>query len=94
MMDIFRKQNPKHINALKKAIEKSDYKTIYKTAHTIRNSIGFFGLTQVIGEELLHIEKGALANDPVNNMKTYIDKIDTVCREAVVMLGIMNVNAD
>jgi signal transduction histidine kinase/response regulator of citrate/malate metabolism len=93
MINIFRKQNPKDINALKKAVEKADYKAIYKTAHTIRNSIGFFGLTQVIGEDLLHIEKAALANDPVNSMKPYVDKIDTVCREAVAMLGNMNVNA-
>ncbi len=94
MIDIFRKQNPKDINALKKAVEKADYKAIYKTAHTIRNSIGFFGLTQVIGEDLLHIEKGALANEPVDNMKPFIDKIDGVCREAVVRLGNMNVDAD
>jgi signal transduction histidine kinase/response regulator of citrate/malate metabolism len=86
MITIFKKQNPKDIARLKAAIAKADFKTIYKTVHSLRNTIGFFGLTPAVGNELLQMEKLALAAEDVATIQVHLDKVSAVCNQAVTDL--------
>jgi signal transduction histidine kinase/DNA-binding response OmpR family regulator len=92
MINIFKEQNPKDLAALKIAIERADYKAIYKAAHTVRNGIVFFGLSRIIGDNLLHIEKMALANEAASNMTQHLEKIIEVCNAAVLKLDNLNLD--
>lgn len=86
MIHIFRKQNPKDLKALQKAIDREDYNAIYKTAHSLRNTIAFFGLIPIIGEELLCMEKLAFAHEGTDKIKNLFNKVNTACNEAVAEL--------
>ncbi len=86
MISIFLNQNPREITKLQNAINKADYKTIYKTAHSLRNTIGFFGLTPAIGAELLAIEKQAMAGEDTSGLQELFDKIHAICKQAVTDL--------
>ena len=86
MIHIFKEQNPKDIAALKNAIELGDYKVIYRTAHAVRNGIIFFGLNRVIGDHLVQIEKLAMANEGIQDMKPLLQKVTDVCNAAILKL--------
>lgn len=86
MINIFRKQNPRDLARLKAAIAKEDFKTIYKTTHSLRNTIGFFGLTPAIGSELLSMEKLAMAAEDPEQIKQFFEKVNVVCKQAVADL--------
>lgn len=86
MISIFRKQNPRDLAKLKAAIGKADFKTIYKTTHSLRNTIGFFGLTAAIGGELLTMEKLAMASEDVNKIMELFERVHVVCKQAVADL--------
>lgn len=86
MIQIFKEQNPKDITALKNAIESGDYKAIYRTAHAVRNGIIFFGLNRVIGDHLVQIEKLAMANEGIADMKPLLQKVIDVCNAAILKL--------
>jgi signal transduction histidine kinase/response regulator of citrate/malate metabolism len=86
MISIFRKQNPRDLAKLKTAIGKEDFKTIYKTTHSLRNTIGFFGLTPAIGSELLTMEKLAMASEDADKISQLFEKVNLVCKQAVADL--------
>lgn len=86
MISIFRKQNPRDLAKLKAAIGKADFKTIYKTTHSLRNTIGFFGLTPAIGSALLAMEKLAMASEDVDRIMELFEKVSVVCKQAVADL--------
>ncbi len=86
MINIFKNQNPRDIAKLKAAIGKADFKTIYKTTHSLRNTIGFFGLTAAIGSELLTMEKLAMAAEDPEQIRQLFEKVSAVCKQAVVDL--------
>ncbi|MBC7874595.1 MAG: response regulator, partial [Ferruginibacter sp.] len=83
MITIFKQQNPKDITALKEAIGKNDYPVVYKITHTIRNTIGFFGLDRFISHELLNMEKLAKSGNGMEEISSLFSGVETVCRQAV-----------
>src|SRR5690606_31536824 len=91
MMNIYKEQSPQEISTLEKAIAESNFSDIYKTAHTLRNMIGFFGLTTFIGNELLQIEKMAKAAKDINKIKKYFTKVKVVCQRALNELETLNI---
>lgn len=86
MIAIFKKQNPRDLTKLNTAITKEDFKTIYKTVHSLRNTIGFFGLTPAIGSELLAMEKLAMAAEDPERIRLLFEKVNVVCKQAVADL--------
>ncbi|MBO9636018.1 MAG: response regulator [Chitinophagaceae bacterium] len=83
MIRIFLKQYPKDREKLKNAIGRQDFKQIYKTAHALRNTVGLFGLSPVIGNPLLEIEKLALANENVEKIQQLHQRLIPLFEEAV-----------
>ncbi|WP_343702802.1 ATP-binding protein [Chitinophaga sp.] len=77
MMRTFLKQTPKDLAALQKALARKDGEAVYKIAHTLRTSVGFFGLQQYIGEDLLYMEKH---RDSEENRFLHVQ---AVCEEAM-----------
>lgn len=90
MIRIFLKQYPKDREKLKNAIIKQDHKQIYKTAHALRNTVGLFGLSSVIGNPLLEIEKLALAKENAKDIQELHNKIIPLFEEAVKELQSFN----
>ncbi len=83
MITIFIQQNPKDIATLKVNIEQNDYPLIFRITHTIRNTVGFFGLNQLIGHELLTIEKLAKSGIGIEEIKQLSSAVESVCKQAV-----------
>lgn len=77
MVSTFLKQTPKDLNALQKALSKGDEAAVYKIAHTLRTSVGYFGLQQYIGSDLLHIEQHRTAEE------SRFQHIRNICEEAM-----------
>jgi uncharacterized protein (DUF934 family) len=90
MIGIFIEQTPLHIEGLQQAIQARDYPAIYKTTHTLRNAIGFFGLTRVIGNELLDMEKMARTGNEISSIESCLKKIIPVLEKAVAELNVFN----
>jgi signal transduction histidine kinase/DNA-binding response OmpR family regulator len=90
MIKIFRKQYPRDAARLTTAIAKNDHTTIYKTTHSLRNTIGFFGLTPLIGNELLAMEKLALTGENTQAIKELFEQVKAVCEQAVKDLAQFN----
>ncbi len=59
MIGLFCQQNPVDVAELGEAVEAGDFHSIYKKAHALRNSIGFFGLDDSVGKALLDMENAA-----------------------------------
>jgi CheY-like chemotaxis protein len=91
MIGIFTEQTPLHIEALQQAVNTRDYAAIYKTTHTLRNAVGFFGLTQVIGKELLDMEKMARTGNDMSSIESHLKKIIPVLEKAVDELKAVNI---
>lgn len=91
MINIFKEQNPKDIVVLQDAINKGDFTLIYKTTHSLRNAIGFFGLINSIGNELVTMERLSRSNSNLDEIKQYFDKVKTVCKQAVSELATIDV---
>jgi len=89
MIGIFLQQHPKDLAALRSAIDENDHPLIYKTTHTLRNTIAFFGLQKLIGEPLLEMEKLARAVQPVANISVLFRQIEPVCLQALDQLRSM-----
>ena len=92
LIGIFRKQNPEDIVTLKQAVAAGHFAVIYKTAHLIRNTISFFGMHAVIGDELLCIEKMSLEKDHLEKIKLLADKVAAVCAQLVSELENIDLN--
>jgi len=90
MISLFKEQNPKETAALKEAIAQINYPEIYKLTHTIRNTTGFFGLNQLIGDALLSIEKLAKSETGIEEIKQLFAKVEPVCKKAVEELQIID----
>jgi hypothetical protein len=92
MIGIFVEQTPLQIQALQKAIGALDYLTVYKTTHTLRNTIGFFGLVEHVGEQLLDMEKMSRAADGMDRIEAHFSKVQPVLEEAVRELRSMDIS--
>ncbi len=57
MIRTFLQQSPKDLKALEKAADTGNGEQLYKTAHTMSTSAGFFGLSEHIGPELLVLQR-------------------------------------
>ncbi len=86
MIRIFIGQNPGDIAALHDAINKADFPAIYRIAHGLHNTIGFFGLNNVIGNELMEIEKLSRLNKDITEIKACFTKVKFICGRAVTEL--------
>ncbi|MBC7901900.1 MAG: response regulator [Gemmatimonadaceae bacterium] len=87
MIGIFIEETPAQLQNLKTAIASADYKMIYKTVHTLRNSIGFFGLTDVVGNDLLMMEQLAHEQAPLDDIRVRFVKVDSIFQKAVEELA-------
>lgn len=93
MIQIFKQQTPRDMETLEQAIAREDYLVIYKTTHTVRNTIGFFGLTPVVGNELLAMEKISRTNTGIENIRTHFIKVKPVFEKAVEELENLDVSS-
>ena len=90
MINLFKEQNPKEVAMLKEAIDNNNYPDIFKLTHTIRNTTGFFGLNQLIGDELLSIENLSRFATGIGEIKKFFAKVESVCKKAVEELQIID----
>jgi signal transduction histidine kinase/DNA-binding NarL/FixJ family response regulator/predicted hydrocarbon binding protein len=93
MIQIFKQQTPKDMATLEEAIGREDFLLIYKTTHTVRNTIGFFGLTPVVGNELLAMEKISRTNTGIDIIRTHFTKVKAVFEKAVEELENLDVSS-
>ncbi|MBC7933794.1 MAG: response regulator [Rhizobacter sp.] len=83
MIGIFIKQHPKDLATLQSAISAGDHQLIYKTTHTLRNTVAFFGLQKLVGDPLMEMEKLARNNMPVEKIATLFLQVEPVCGKAL-----------
>jgi signal transduction histidine kinase/FixJ family two-component response regulator len=93
MIDIFIQQTPRDLDTLQKAIDKHEYTIIYKTAHTLRNTVGYFGLTPYAGNELLIIEKMAHTGNGLDKIELYFNRVKPIFEKAVEELKSLDISS-
>lgn len=77
MIGTFIKQTPRDLAALQKAMKENNGEMIYKVAHTMSTSVGYFGLKQHIGKDLVHLQQKRLADE-----KRFL-KVKKICEQAI-----------
>lgn len=93
MIHIFKQQTPRDMSTLEDAIAREDYLVVYKTTHTVRNTIGFFGLTPAVGNELLAMEKISRTNTGIDVIRAHFTKVRSVFEKAVEELENLDVSS-
>ncbi|MBC7850331.1 MAG: response regulator [Chitinophagaceae bacterium] len=83
MAEVFVADNPLHIEELSNSIINEQWERIFKSAHLLRNTIGFFGLERYIGNGLLLIEQLAHARQNLDEIRNQFPAIKSVCAQAV-----------
>ena len=91
MIRIFREENPKDIATLEAAISQTDYPTIYKTVHSLKNETSMFGLRPLVSHDLTSIEEKARANKDIAEIKRSFERIQQVCEQAACELETVSV---
>lgn len=89
MITIFIHQNPDDIENLMKAMQQKNYDAIYKIAHNLHNTIGFFGLHSILNEFLLRIEYNALHSTFNEDQMEDVNYVKQICDRAVVQLKVI-----
>ncbi len=89
MISIFVEQHPKDMQALDLSVQESNYQSIYKAAHGIRNALPFFGLDKMIGGEMLEIEKLARSAGGLPRITELLEQVRPVCAAALKELAEM-----
>lgn len=77
MIKTFIQQTPKDLAGLQKAIKEKNGEKIYKIAHTLSTSIGYFGLQSHIGKDLILMQQKRQADE-----KRFA-KVKTICEQAI-----------
>lgn len=77
MINTFIKQTPKDLAALQKAMKAGNGEMIYKIAHTMSTSVGYFGLKPHIGKDLVHMQQKREADE-----KRFL-KVKKICQQAI-----------
>ncbi len=83
MIQLFLSQTPQHLQKIDAAVAANDLETLAKTVHTLRNTIGFFGLEKAIGAELAEIETLARTGLPAENLPGLISPVKKVFQQAL-----------
>jgi signal transduction histidine kinase/DNA-binding response OmpR family regulator len=86
MITLFIDQNPVDMALLHHAIDSNDFVAVCRITHALRNSVGFFGLLPVIGDELLTIEMLSRESRDMNRIKGLYQKVNVTCIEALATL--------
>lgn len=90
MIAIFIHQNQNEMKQLTKAFLQKDYKALNNTAHSLRNTIGFFGLQSIMCEALLRIEYNALQGRFYDELEQDIDFVKQLLDRAVEELKLIS----
>ena len=90
MISIFIEQHPKDLAALAHAVQQENYAAIYKAAHSIRNSLPFFGIDKFIGNKMLQIEQLARSAEEIETIKSLLESVRPVSKTALQELSELN----
>jgi CheY-like chemotaxis protein len=91
MVTLFRNQFAQEIDQLRTAVKQGDYQATYKTAHLVRNGIALFGLTPLLGDDLLAIEKYAYEQTDIEDIRRRFEKIEAVSNQVIEELNEMDI---
>jgi CheY-like chemotaxis protein len=83
MVELFCMQNPVDLQNLQEVILQKDFVSVYKKVHALRNSIGFFGLGEHIGQTLLDMETAARNEEDMEAIQNGFRKVKQYCILAV-----------
>ena len=86
MTGLFKTQTPLHLQTLEAALAANDLQTVFKTAHTLRNTIGFFGLESTVGAALLELEAGSRSGKAIPNALQLAHQVRKVLEQAIAEL--------
>ena len=92
MISLFLEQNPKDVAELEEAIDKGDFKAIFKVTHRLRNTILFFGLNNIIGTQLQQMETLAGSNEELAAIDALFRESKWVFRQAVQELSMLDLS--
>ncbi|MRG45764.1 response regulator [Chitinophaga sp. SYP-B3965] len=77
MINTFIQQTPKDLAALQKAMKENNGEMVYKIAHTLSTSVGYFGLKPHIGKDLVLMQQKRFAE-----VKRF-EKVKKICEQAI-----------
>lgn len=88
ILEQFLVQVPEEIEQLEQAIGKSDFETVKQTAHSLKSTVGYVGLSDTLHPYLDRIEKDAIKNEE-SNFSVDLDYVKTHCETACTEVEII-----
>jgi len=82
MLNLFIEQVPHSLMRIDTALHNKDWQTLRATVHKIKPSISFIGLHE-IKDVIPELEKNAAERSHLEDIPAMVDKIKTVCNEAI-----------
>ncbi len=81
ILEQFLIQVPEEMEQLEHAIQKRDFETVKQTAHSLKSTVGYVGLSDELHPYLDRIEKDAIKNDD-SNFSVDLDYVRNHCKQA------------
>jgi HPt (histidine-containing phosphotransfer) domain-containing protein len=82
IMDVFLKQIPEELLAIRTAIEKSEYTVIKRFAHTMKSTLSIMGISVLI-PVLQEMEDLGAKGESIEEIKKLNIRLDLICRLAI-----------
>jgi HPt (histidine-containing phosphotransfer) domain-containing protein len=82
IMDIFLQQIPEELKGINEAIQKTDYETTRRYAHTMKSSVAILGITALnpILREMEELSTQAVGFDKIKELSL---KLNQICEQAL-----------
>ncbi len=82
IIKVFLEENPLEIEQLEEGVKNKDFKLIGTTAHKLKSSVPYLGLSTVIENKIIEIEKLASANEDILKIESLFCDVKNVCEKA------------
>ncbi|HEU4716833.1 MAG TPA: ATP-binding protein [Bacteroidia bacterium] len=87
MISLFLSENPVELETMERAIDEMDFAMIVKTAHKMRSTIPFVGLSQKLDQPLKNMEVIAASTQNISELKQLFSFVSVTCRKAAAELA-------
>ncbi len=85
MLELFLENTPNDLKELTLLCKRNDVENIRKTAHRVKSSVRFFGLSEV-GEILQKMEVISQKDQPKNQLKTLVKQVNKLMGHELELL--------
>ncbi|RYY60176.1 MAG: response regulator [Chitinophagaceae bacterium] len=83
MIQLFRQQVPEQLDKIRDGLANGNVLAVAQAVHVLRNSTGFFGLTPVLGDDLLAMEREARTDGSAIRLAQMFERTEPIFRQVL-----------